>query len=59
VKKHPKPCIKTLAILGCVAAVLLLASAVVADGVMGRLMQALRDVPEAAPPLEPEAATLP
>jgi hypothetical protein len=49
-KKRPKPCIKTLAILGCVAAVILSASAVVADVVMTRLMQGVRDPPEAAAP---------
>jgi ABC-type nitrate/sulfonate/bicarbonate transport system permease component len=47
-KKRPKPCFKTLAILGCIAAVLLSASAVVADVVMTRLMQAVREAPEAA-----------
>jgi hypothetical protein len=58
-KKRPKPCIKTLAILGCIAAVLLSASAVVADVVIARLMQAVRDVPETAAPPEPAAPTPP
>jgi hypothetical protein len=58
-KKRPKPCIKTLAILGCVVAVILSASAVVADVVMTRLMHAVRDTPEAAAPPEPAAATPP
>ena len=58
-KKRPKPCFKTLAILGCIAAVLLSASAVVADVVVTRLMQAVRDAPEAAAPPEPVAPTPP
>jgi hypothetical protein len=44
-KKRPKPCLKTLAILGCIAAVLLSASAVVADVVMTRLMRAVPPTP--------------
>jgi hypothetical protein len=52
-KKRPKPCIKTLAILGCVAAVILSATAVVADGVVTRLMQAVRDAPKVAPVVLP------
>jgi hypothetical protein len=54
-KKRPKPCIKTLAILGCVAAVILSATAVVADGVVTRLMQAVRDAPDTAAAPEPAA----
>jgi hypothetical protein len=38
-KKRPKPCFKTLAILGCIAAVILSASAVVAAVVVSRLVQ--------------------
>jgi hypothetical protein len=58
-KKRPKPCMKTLAILGCVAAVILSASAVVADVVMARLMQAVRNAPEAVAPTVPVAPTPP
>lgn len=47
-KKRPKPCFKTVAILGCIATVLLSASAVVADVFITRLMQAVRGAPEAA-----------
>lgn len=61
-KKRPKPCTKTLAILGCIAAVLLSASVVVADVVVTRLVRAAADAPEAlytpSPPV-PAAAVAP
>ena len=58
-KKRPKPCFKTVAILACIAAVMVSASVVVADVVMTRLVQAVRDAPEAAAPIEPAVQTSP
>jgi hypothetical protein len=58
-KKRPKPCFKTLAILGCIAVVLLPAGAVVADAIVTRLIQSVRDVPEAPAPAEPATPALP
>ena len=58
-KKRPKPCFKTVAILACIAALILSACVVVADVVMTRLVQAVRATPEAAPPIEPAARTSP
>ena len=58
-KKRQKPCFNTVAILACIAALMLSVCVVVADVVMMRLVQAVRATPEAAPPIEPAAQTSP
>jgi hypothetical protein len=58
-KKRPKPCFTTVAILACVATVLLSASLVVAEVVVTRLVQGVQEAPPAAPLIVQPAQTSP
>lgn len=51
-KNRPKHCIKTLAMLLGIAAVLLGSSAVVGEAMFARLVQAVRAAPASAPPAQ-------